>query len=48
MEFNTAKEYIEYLDAQFGEVWSDSIDGLADAMEDYAKMYHKRKLESKK
>ena len=44
MKFETAKEYIEYLDEQSGESWSLATDELADAMEDYAEMYHERKL----
>ena len=44
MNFETAKEYIEYLDEQTGESWSNSTDELADIMEDYAKMYHIRQL----
>ena len=44
MKFETAKEYIEYLDEQSGESWSNATDELADVMEDYAKMYHERQL----
>ena len=44
MDFKTAKKYIEYLDEQSGESWSNSTDELADAMEDYAKMYHQAQL----
>ena len=44
MKFETAIEYIEYLDKQSGESWSNATNELADAMEDYAKMYHERKL----
>jgi hypothetical protein len=44
MEFETAKEYIEHLDKQLGESWSNSTDELVDVMEDYAKMYHERQL----
>lgn len=44
MKFKTAKEYIEYLDEQSGESWSNATDELADIMEDYAKMYHEYQL----
>ena len=40
----TAKEYIEYIDSQSGESWSNSTDEIADVMEDYAKMYHEQQL----
>jgi len=44
IEFNSASEYIKYLDEQGGVAWSTTTDGIVDVMEDYAKMYHKRKL----
>jgi hypothetical protein len=44
MNFKTAKEYIEYLDEQSGESWSNATEELADVMENYAKMYHERQL----
>jgi len=44
MKFKTAREYIEYLDEQSGESWSNATNELADVMEDYAKMYHERQL----
>ena len=44
MKFKTPKEYIEYLDEQSGESWSNVTDELADAMGDYAKMYHEHEL----
>lgn len=44
MKFETAKEYIKYLDEKSGESWSNATNELADAMEDYAKMYHERQL----
>jgi len=44
MKFKTAKEYIEYLDEQSGEGWSNATNELADVMEDYAEMYHERQL----
>ena len=39
-----AKEYIEYIDSESGESWSNSTDEIADVMEDYAKMYHEQQL----
>jgi hypothetical protein len=44
MNFKTAKEYIEYLDEQYGESWSNATEKLSDVMEDYAKIYHERQL----
>jgi len=44
IKFETAEEYIKYLDKISGESWSNATDELADVMEDYAKMYHKRQL----
>ena len=44
MKFNSALEYIEYVDSQSGESWSISNDTLADVMEDYAKMYHEMQV----
>lgn len=38
MKFNTALEYIEWLDSQSGENWSDDTETLAQVMEDYAAM----------
>ncbi len=45
MEFNTALEYINWIDAQSGESWSNDTSQLSDVMEDYARMYHKKRME---
>lgn len=42
--FKSAKEYIEYLDVQSGEGWSNLTDELAQAMEDYARIYYKNQI----
>lgn len=45
MQFNTALEYINWIDEQSGESWSDDTSQLSDVMEDYARMYHKKRME---
>ena len=42
MKFKKAEDYIKYLDEQSGEAWSNDNELLADAMQDYAKMYHEQ------
>lgn len=44
MKFKTAKEYIEWIDKQSGEVWSNDNDLLSEVMEDYTNMRIKQEL----
>jgi hypothetical protein len=44
MEFETAIDYINWIDKQSGEGWSDDTLQLAEVMEDYANMRVKQEL----
>ena len=45
MKITNAKDYIELLDGS-GESWSNDNEALANAMEDYAKIYHENQVKN--
>lgn len=47
-EFKNAKEYVRYLDQEYGMSWSEDDLQIATAMENYARMYFRHKMKQKR
>lgn len=44
LDFDNVKAYIEYLDNQVGESWSNDTEAITEVMEDFAKMKNEKLL----